>query len=94
MELWWWFVVHHEELVVEGNDPIHVAAEEVGFWLFPFIRISKPVNSQSLAAFQLQLSSAAQSSSNQTQLYSRLSVGLDVGFGRIVHKMVKAIHHK
>ena len=33
------FVIHHEKLVVEGDDPVHVAAEEVGLiWLFPFIR--------------------------------------------------------
>ena len=32
-------MVHHKELVVEGDDAIHVAAEEVGLiWLFPFIR--------------------------------------------------------
>ena len=28
------FVVHHEELVVEVDDPVHVAAEKVGLRKF------------------------------------------------------------
>lgn len=77
------FVVHDEEVVVEADDAIEMAAEEVGLGrdVIPCV-----VNlSRSRPPIKLK---------PKTKFYRRGSVGFDIGLAGIVNEMVKVIDHK